>query len=131
MSRHIVIVGLGLIGGSMAKALRGFEDFDLIGVDVSEPTLRYALEQDVVDRVEPDPAKALAEGDLVFLCLHPQGILYTLAIFHCHCSFVVDSLKGYVKRRQNIIGFKFNSAAFIHNNTSHPKLICLFIITKP
>lgn len=37
MSRHIVIVGLGLIGGSMAKALRGFEDFDLIGVDVSEP----------------------------------------------------------------------------------------------
>ena len=38
MSRHIVIVGLGLIGGSMAKALRGFEDFDLIGVDVSECT---------------------------------------------------------------------------------------------
>lgn len=62
MSRHIVIVGLGLIGGSMAKALRGFEDFDLIGVDVSEPTLRYALEQDVVDRVEPDPAKAWRRG---------------------------------------------------------------------
>ena len=38
----IVIVGLGLIGGSMARALRGFEDFDVVGVDVSQPTLRYA-----------------------------------------------------------------------------------------
>lgn len=84
MSRHIVIVGLGLIGGSMAKALHGFEDFDLIGVDVSEPTLRYALEQDVVDRVEPDPAKALAEGDLVFLCLHPQGIVDFMAEHRDH-----------------------------------------------
>ena len=84
MSRHIVIVGLGLIGGSMAKALRGFEDFDLIGVDVSEPTLRYALEQDIVDRVEPDPVKALAEGDLVFLCLHPQGIVDFMAQHRDH-----------------------------------------------
>ena len=84
MSRHIVIVGLGLIGGSMAKALHGFEDFDLIGVDVSEPTLRYALEQDIVDRVEPDPVKALAEGDLVFLCLHPQGIVDFMAQHRDH-----------------------------------------------
>ena len=84
MSRHIVIVGLGLIGGSMAKALHGFEDFDLIGVDVSEPTLRYALEQDIVDRVEPDPRKALAEGDLVFLCLHPQGIVDFMAEHRDH-----------------------------------------------
>ena len=44
------IVGLGLIGGSMARALRGFEDFDIIGVDVSQPTLRFALENDIIDR---------------------------------------------------------------------------------
>lgn len=75
MKKNIVIVGLGLIGGSMARALRGFEDFDVVGVDVSQPTLRYALEQGVVDRTEEDPVRALAQGDLVFLCLHPQGIL--------------------------------------------------------
>lgn len=67
--------GLGLIGGSLAKALRGFEDYEIIGVDVSQPTLRYAMEQDIVDRAEADPVRALAEGDLVFLCLHPQGIV--------------------------------------------------------
>lgn len=75
MKKHIVIVGLGLIGGSMAKALHGFEDYDIIGVDVSQPTLRYAVENDIVDRAEEDPKKALAQGDLVFLCLHPSGIV--------------------------------------------------------
>ena len=75
MEKHIVIVGLGLIGGSMAKALRGFPGYDIVGVDVSRPTLRYALEHGIVDRVQEDPAKALAEGDLVFLCLHPRGIV--------------------------------------------------------
>lgn len=75
MGRQIAIVGLGLIGGSLAKALRGFEDFELAGVDVSQPTLRYAVEQDIVDRVYADPAQALAQADLVFLCLHPRGIV--------------------------------------------------------
>ena len=84
MSRHIVIIGLGLIGGSLAKALRGFEDFDLIGVDVSQPTLRYALEQEIVDRAEEDPVRALSEGDLVFLCLHPQGIVDFMAQHRNH-----------------------------------------------
>ena len=84
MKKQLVIVGLGLIGGSMAKALRGFEDYELVGVDVSQPTLRYALEQEIVDRVEPDAVKALAEGDLVFLCLHPQGIVDFLAEHRDH-----------------------------------------------
>ena len=39
MDKTIVIVGLGLIGGSMAKALRGFEGFRILGVDVSEAYL--------------------------------------------------------------------------------------------
>ncbi len=84
MSRQLVIVGLGLIGGSMAKALRGFEDFELVGVDVSEPTLRYALENSIVDEAEHDPRKALARGDLVFLCLHPQGIVDFMAAHRDH-----------------------------------------------
>lgn len=75
MGRQLVIVGLGLMGGSMAKALAGFEDFERVGVDVSQPTLRYALEHEIVDRVEHDPVKALEQGDLVILCLHPQGIV--------------------------------------------------------
>lgn len=79
MKKRIAVIGLGLIGGSMARALRGFEDFEVVGVDVSQPTLRYALEHEIVDRVEEDPRKALGEGDLVLLCLHPQGIVDFMA----------------------------------------------------
>ena len=43
--KKFVIVGLGLIGGSMALALRGFEDYTIVGVDVSQPTLRFARER--------------------------------------------------------------------------------------
>ena len=108
MSRHIVIVGLGLIGGSMARALRGFEDFDIIGVDVSQPTLRFALENDIIDRAEEDPVKALAQGDLVFLCLHPRGIVEFMAEHRDHFkagAMVTDvcGVKGAVREGAKVL----------------------------
>ena len=75
MSNTIAIVGLGLIGGSMALALQGFEDYEVVGVDVSQPTLRFAMENHVADRVTDDAKKAIGQADIVFLCLHPQGIV--------------------------------------------------------
>jgi len=75
MQKNITIVGLGLIGGSMALALQGFEDYEVVGVDVSQPTLRFAMENHVADRVTDDAKSAIMQADVVFLCLHPQGIL--------------------------------------------------------
>ena len=69
------IVGLGLIGGSMALALRGFEDHTIVGVDVSQPTLRFARERGVCDRVTEDAGEAIEGADVVMLAIHPQGIL--------------------------------------------------------
>lgn len=51
MSKWIAVVGLGLIGGSMAMALQGFEEYEVVGVDVSQPTLRFAMEHHVADRI--------------------------------------------------------------------------------
>lgn len=75
MANTIAIVGLGLIGGSMAMALQGFEGYEIVGVDVSQPTLRFAAENHVADRVTEDAGKAIAQADVVFLCLHPQGVV--------------------------------------------------------
>lgn len=75
MSKTIAVIGLGLIGGSMALALQGFEEYEILGVDVSQPTLRFASENHVADRVTDDARKAVGEADVVFLCLHPQGIV--------------------------------------------------------
>ncbi|MBQ9974808.1 MAG: prephenate dehydrogenase [Oscillospiraceae bacterium] len=79
MSKSIAIVGLGLIGGSMAMALQGFEDYEIVGVDVSQPTLRFARENRVADRVTDNAVEAIGQADVVFLCLHPQGIIDFLA----------------------------------------------------
>ena len=79
MKRTLVIVGLGLIGGSLALALKGFEDFEIVGVDVSQPTLRYAAEHGVGDRVTERAGDVVPEADVVALALHPQGIVDFLA----------------------------------------------------
>jgi prephenate dehydrogenase len=84
MKKTIAVIGLGLIGGSRAMALQGFEEYELLGVDVSQPTLRYALEQGIVDRTSDDPAQAIAQADVVFLCMHPQGIVNFLSEHRDH-----------------------------------------------
>lgn len=75
MSGVIAIIGLGLIGGSLALGLKGFEGFEVVGVDVSEPTLRYAREHGVGDAVTANPMDVLPRADMTILCLHPQGIV--------------------------------------------------------
>ena len=84
MKQTLVIVGLGLIGGSLAIALKGFEDYEIVGVDVSQPTLRYAAEHGVGDRVTEHAEEVLPQADVVVLALHPQGILDFLAAHRAH-----------------------------------------------
>ena len=79
MKKTLAIIGLGLIGGSLAIALKGFEDYEIVGVDVSQPTLRYAAEHGVGDRVTEKAEEVLPQADVVALALHPQGILDFLA----------------------------------------------------
>ncbi|MGE4354233.1 MAG: prephenate dehydrogenase [Oscillospiraceae bacterium] len=75
MKKQIVVIGLGLIGASLAMALRGFEDYTVVGVDVDAETLKYAQEHGVADSIMADGKSAIATADVVFLCLHPQAIV--------------------------------------------------------
>ena len=75
MGGRIAVVGLGLIGGSLAMALRGFEDYTIVGVDVDQATLEFARTHGAADEVTEDAAGAIAHADVVFLCMHPQGIV--------------------------------------------------------
>ena len=53
MKKQIVILGMGLIGGSLSMALRGFEDYEVVGVDRDPPTLAYARDHAVAGRHPP------------------------------------------------------------------------------
>ena len=72
--RNILIVGLGLIGGSYAQGLK-HAGYHVMAIDTDKDGLNYALEHNIVDRATDDAKGALGEADLVFLCMHPQGIV--------------------------------------------------------
>jgi prephenate dehydrogenase len=73
----IAIIGLGLMGGSMALGLRG-KCAALYGIDPHPATLELALSQHIVDYADSDPAKLLPEADLVILSAPVPAILTLL-----------------------------------------------------
>ena len=72
--KTILVVGLGLIGGSMAMALKGFEDYEVVGAVRSRATYDKAVERKAADRVTMDGPGELPRADVVILCQDPQGI---------------------------------------------------------
>lgn len=73
--KRILVVGLGLIGGSLAMALQGFEDFEVVGAVRSQATHDKAAAMGAADRLTFDPAAELPGADVVILCQDPAGII--------------------------------------------------------
>jgi prephenate dehydrogenase len=73
----IAIIGLGLMGGSLALGLRG-KCAALYGIDAHPATLELALSQKIVDEVSSDPAALLSGADLVVLSAPVLAILTLL-----------------------------------------------------
>lgn len=71
--KTIAIVGLGLIGGSMALALRRSSRYILYGLDSDPVTLMNALKRSAVDKA--GGAELLARADFVILALPPEAAL--------------------------------------------------------
>ena len=71
----IAVIGLGLIGGSIAMALKDFEDAEVIGAVRSRHTLELATERQACHKVTQDPVKAISDADVVWLCMQPMAIV--------------------------------------------------------
>ena len=74
-STRFLIVGLGLLGGSYAKALKK-QGFSVEAVTRSQSTIDYALEQGIIDggAAFPDP-DIIGRADFVVLAMYPQNLL--------------------------------------------------------
>ena len=73
----IYVIGIGLIGGSMALELKQlFDDCTIIGVDQSETHLEEALSLGIID--EKGGLDTLAEADRVILCIPVKECLRLL-----------------------------------------------------
>jgi prephenate dehydrogenase len=109
------IIGLGLIGGSIARDLRKTSfATELIGVDISEKHASQALELGLVDRIET-LEKGVSETDIVIIAIPVDkelqilpGVLdlirsgTTVTDMGSTKKVIVDSIKNH-KRRRNFV----------------------------
>lgn len=77
---RVALIGLGLIASSMAHAMRqGGLAGEIVGHAKSEETRRIALDIGICDRVYATAAEAVADADLVVLCV-PIGAMEAIAV---------------------------------------------------
>jgi len=73
---RLCIIGVGLIGGSLAKALKQADAVgEILGAGRREETLRKAKELGVIDRYETDLPLAVANADVVVVAV-PLGAVF-------------------------------------------------------
>lgn len=73
-TKHLAIVGLGLMGGGLAMALRDRAD-TITGVDMNPQTRQYALANQIVDQATDDLYTGVHEADTVILAAPVRVII--------------------------------------------------------
>lgn len=85
---NICIIGLGLIGGTYAHALRNNKKIEKItAVDIDRDSLCYALSNGIIDEGACSAEGFLPQADLVIFCLYPKLMK----------SFLVDNRQYFKK----------------------------------
>lgn len=71
-SKKILIVGLGLLGGSYAKVLKRF-GFHISAITLEQSSIDYALRENIIDEGSTAiDEKLIGEADLVIFALYPH-----------------------------------------------------------
>lgn len=68
----IAVIGLGLIGGSICKAVKKYSDYICMGLDRDESVMQAALQDNSIDSIINNN---LNQADLVIICLYPDDII--------------------------------------------------------
>ena len=68
----ITIVGLGLIGGTYAKAIKKLNPKNLWAIDIDKESLTYAEEKGIIDKGFTDSKIPLKDSDLVIMAVYPE-----------------------------------------------------------
>lgn len=83
MSERVAVIGLGLIGGSLAAALRR-SGCRVHGFDVSSATVRRAVERELVDEGHQSLASAVGGTNIVLLAAPVSAIVALLPEVETH-----------------------------------------------
>jgi len=112
--KKIGFIGLGLIGGSLAKTLkRKYDDINIIATSGHSSTVKNAYELGLIDNEFPATIEGLASCDIIFLCAPVQQNVEYLAQLkpyikeNCIISDV-GSVKGDIHKAVKELGLTKN-----------------------
>lgn len=69
---NITIVGLGLIGGSYAEAIKHLNPKNLWAIDINKESLEYAEKKGIIDKGFTDTKIPLSDSDIVIMAVYPE-----------------------------------------------------------
>ncbi|AFS78230.1 prephenate dehydrogenase TyrA [Gottschalkia acidurici 9a] len=82
---NVTIVGLGLIGGSFAEAIRELKPKNIWAIDIDEESLKYAESIGIIDKGYTNGEVPLKDSDIIIICLYPELTL----------KFVKENMKNF------------------------------------
>lgn len=93
---NISVIGLGLMGGSLAKALRCLNPKRVYGVDICEDTVKKALHMGIIDEGDISGKSLLMDSDIVIIALYPDDAVRFVKdnIEHFKAGAVVTDICG-------------------------------------
>ncbi|WP_293395330.1 prephenate dehydrogenase [Peptoclostridium sp.] len=113
----ITIVGLGLIGGSYAKALKKAGFNEIYGIDVQVESLEKAQTAGIIKKGYTDSKEPLGKSDLVIVCLYPEDtvrfIRANMSSFKPGCIVtdvsgvkdgLIDSISSFIREDVDFVG---------------------------
>ncbi|WP_251861897.1 prephenate dehydrogenase [Clostridium sp. Marseille-Q2269] len=104
---NVSIVGLGLIGGSFAKALKKCGFKNLWAIDINQDNLKKAEELNIIDKGFTESSIPLNKSDITIVCLYPELVI----------NFIQDNIKEFKKNSiiTDVAGVKSNIVHEIQN----------------
>lgn len=82
-NKRIVIIGLGLIGGSLAKALRQrLNILDITAIDMDEDAINEALRDGTINRGFTQLNEYVFNADVIFLCTYIKSTIEYIKEIH-------------------------------------------------
>ncbi len=92
----ITIIGMGLMGGSFAKALKRGTGAVVTGFGRNMDALQDIVDEGILDHATTDPAEAVRDADLTVVCLNPDVAVRFIAdnMPHFKSGSVVTDICG-------------------------------------
>ena len=116
--KKVGIIGLGLIGGSLARAIREKNIAEeIIAIDSNQETLALALKEGIIDKASIAVSSGLTSVDLLFCCLPARDIINLIPLLEKYISKQTLISDVASTKEEIVLAFKKTSLSFIG---SHP-----------